>query len=83
MRMNTYKVLLIGFVLGIVSTSAIQCSGASPTEAGASPRDITAAGKYQISTISIEGRRGVYETIMNTETGVVVSRKYNETSEFE
>ena len=56
-RMNKYKVLLIGFVLGIVSTSAIQCSGASPTEAaaaptemGASPRDITAAGKYQIST---------------------------------
>jgi len=31
-RMNKYKVLLIGFVLGIVSTSAIQCSsGVAPT----------------------------------------------------
>jgi len=81
-RMSKYKTLLIGFVLGIVATSAIRCDDPpmdliGPTEAGASPRDASATGRYQISTTSRDARSGVYETIINTETGEVVSRNYN------
>jgi hypothetical protein len=82
--MIKYKTLLIGFVLGIVATSAIRCDDppmglVGPTEAGASPSDASATGRYQISTTSREGRYGIFETIINTETGEVVRRKYVDT----
>ena len=76
--MGKNKTLFIGFVLGIAATTAIQCSsGVAPTEAGASPRDVSASGRYQISTTTKDARHGVYETIINTETGEIVSRVLN------
>ena len=78
--MGKNKTLFIGFVLGIAATTAIQCSsGVAPTEAGASPRDVSASGRYQISTV-IDEYAQVYSTILDTETGEIVRterRKYS------
>ena len=69
--MGKNKTLFIGFVFGIVATTAIQCSsGVAPTEAGASPRGVSASGRYQISTVLSAERNRVYATILDTETGV-------------
>ena len=59
--MGKNKTLFIGFVLGIAATTAIQCSsGVAPTEAGASPRDVSASGRYQISTVMDQDRQITY-----------------------
>ena len=70
--MGKNKTLFIGFVLGIAATTAIQCSsGVAPTEAGASPRGVSASGRYQISTLLFPERNYVYATILDTETGEI------------
>ena len=80
--MGKNKTLFIGFVLGIAATTAIQCSsGVAPTEAGASPRDVSASGRYQISTV-IDEYVQVYSTILDTETGEIVRTERRKSSRY-
>jgi hypothetical protein len=80
--MGKNKTLFIGFVLGIAATTAIQCSsGVAPTEAGASPRDVSASGRYQISTV-IDEYVQVYSTILDTETGKIVRTERRKSSRY-
>ena len=80
--MGKNKTLFICFVLGIAATTAIQCSsGVAPTEAGASPRDVSASGRYQISTV-IDEYVQVYSTILDTETGEIVRTERRKSSRY-
>ena len=73
--MGKNKTLFIGFVLGIAATMAIQCSSAiAPTEAGADPLR-AAPGRYQISTVMDQDRQITYVTILDTETGEILSKE--------
>lgn len=81
--MGKNKTLFIGFVLGIAATTAIQCSsGVAPTEAGASPRDVSASGRYQISTVLMAERNRVYATILDTETGEIIRKESNHINDY-
>jgi hypothetical protein len=80
--MQKTKTLFIGFIMGLIAAFGIQCSsGTSPTKAEASPRNVTAAGKFQISITTASFY--IYETTINTETGEVVSRIEIEKSDYD
>ena len=79
MKNNKLIGLIIGGVLGFVFV--ITCT--SPVESNTAVA--SNSGKYQISTNVVQiannsNVRGYYEVILDTETGEVISRKYDWTN---